>query len=139
MYGTGGTAAHTAMALRFDRELYVIECVHEGFWPKNGVQRNKWDDWIKMAQQSDYNVSWLPLKKDMRDKFDEEKAIDFFYETDGLPYGLQNVLFSFIDTAEDNWPPLMPKGLLMLIAQLFEIKKPDSGALFFDQALNHRM
>ena len=68
----------------------------------------------------------------MRDRFNEEEAAAFFMESDGLPYGLQNVYYSFIDTAEDNWPPLLPRGFFMLLGQIFERARPDTGALFFD-------
>lgn len=56
-------------------------------------------------------------------KFDEKKANDWFFETEGLPYGYHNFLFGWMDTQRDNLPPGMANELLPVILQLvFEIK-----------------
>ena len=70
MYGTGAHISHSLMALRFDGELYILESVG----PLPGVRRTKWSEWIEGAMNEDFNVSWLPLKQEIRDKFDEKAA-----------------------------------------------------------------
>jgi hypothetical protein len=37
MYGTGTTIGHCTMALWFENELYVVEAMENGFWPKKNV------------------------------------------------------------------------------------------------------
>ena len=43
MYGSGAHASHATMALRFDGELYIVESRDGNYWPRHGIQRNKWD------------------------------------------------------------------------------------------------
>ena len=43
MYGSGAHASHATMALRFDDELYIVESRDGNYWPRHGIQRNKWD------------------------------------------------------------------------------------------------
>ena len=74
MYGTGSHIGHSTMALRFDGELYVVESQDAWYWPTHGLQRTKWADWIKQAEDASFHVSWLPLKKDVAEKFDEQAA-----------------------------------------------------------------
>jgi len=81
----------------------------------------------------------LPLKPEARAKFNEKKAQDFFFLTEGLPYGYHNFLFGWIDTAEDNWPPLLPSDFVPIVFSLFEQVAPSSADVFFDQAMNKRL
>ena len=74
MYGTGSHIGHSTMALRFDGELYVVESQDAWYWPTHGLQRTKWADWIKQAEDASFHVSWLPLKKEVAEKFDEKAA-----------------------------------------------------------------
>lgn len=66
MYATGGHAGHTTMALRFDGELYIVESQDAMHWPIHRIQRNKFSEWIKMAETADYHVSYLPLTDEKR-------------------------------------------------------------------------
>jgi len=50
----------------------------------------------------------MPLSPAAKAKFNEKAAQDFFFATEGLPYGYHNFLFGWIDTVEDNLPPLLP-------------------------------
>lgn len=108
MYGTGSHLSHSTMALRFDGELYIVESQGAGFWPNFGIQRTKWADWIKQAEDSSFHVAWLPLNAEKQAQFDEKAANDFFFQTEGLPYGFHNFLYGWVDTANDNWPPILP-------------------------------
>lgn len=71
MYGTGSHVGHSTMALRFDGELYVVESQDAWYWPTHGLQRTLWADWIKQAEEASFHVSWLPIREDIRAKFNE--------------------------------------------------------------------
>ena len=74
MIGSGGRVAHCCVCSWIDGELYVIEAQEASYWPKSGIQRNKWDEWIKWAHNADCNVLLLPLRDEYRNKLDVEKA-----------------------------------------------------------------
>ena len=98
MYGTGSTIGHCTMTVWFDDELYVIEAMENVFWPIKNVQRNKYRDWIKMARDADYHVAHLSLTQSARSRFNETAAKEFFFRTEGLPYGFHNFLYGWIDS-----------------------------------------
>jgi len=74
MYVTGGHCAHSAMALRFDGDLYVVEVIDAWYWPIKNIQRNKFSEWIKYAEEADYNLVYLPLSDEKRASFNETAA-----------------------------------------------------------------
>jgi hypothetical protein len=49
-------------------------------------------------------VVWVPLKEEYRNRLDVEIAIETFNKLEGTPYGYRNLLFSAIDTLDDNYP-----------------------------------
>ncbi|CDW81161.1 UNKNOWN [Stylonychia lemnae] len=140
MYGSGTHAGHSTMALRFeDGELYVVESQDGWYWPKHGIQKNKFSQWIEWAKNADFHVSHLPLNAEARAKFNETAAREFFNQTEGLPYGYHNFLFGWIDTPEDNLPPIIPPGLVPVVFSVLEKFTPSTVDIFFNQALNHRL
>jgi len=42
MLGTGSHIGHSAVACWIDNELYILESQDGWYWPKRGIQRNKW-------------------------------------------------------------------------------------------------
>lgn len=70
------------------------------------------------------HVSWHPLKADLREKFDSKKAWDWFSQTQGLPYGYHNFVFGWIDTAEDNYPPMLAREMLPVIMNILNSIEP---------------
>lgn len=74
MWGTGGHAGHSTMALRFDGELYVVESQDAWYWPQVNIQRTPYAQWIQWAENADFHVSHLPLNADARAKFNETAA-----------------------------------------------------------------
>ena len=111
MYGTGSTIGHCTMALWFEGELYIVEAMENVFWPKKNVQRNKFKDWLKMAQDADYHVAHLSLTADARKLFNESAAQNFFFRTEGLPYGFHNFLYGWIDS--EQVAPIIPEGSMI--------------------------
>jgi hypothetical protein len=81
----------------------------------------------------------MPLSPEFRAKFNETAAQEFFYQTEGLPYGYHNFLFGWIDTAEDNLPPLLPPGFMPILFSMIEDFAPHTTDVFISQALNKRL
>ena len=127
------------MALRFDGELWLIESQDGWYWPNHGIQRNKWSDWIQWAKNADFHVSHMPLSPEARALFNETAAQEFFFKTQGLPYGYHNFLFGWIDTPLENWPPLLPGGFMPILFSVLEDFIPSTVDIFYAQALNKRL
>lgn len=139
MYGCGSHSGHSVMALRFDGELYIVESQSSAYWPVHGLQRTKWADWMHYAENADFHVAWLPLRKEMREKFDSKAAQDFFFATEGLPYGTHNFLFGWIDTPRSNLPGLLPNEFMPILFSMYEIYNPKGAYLIYGSALNMRL
>jgi hypothetical protein len=80
----------------------------------------------------------MPLSPAARAKFNEKAAQDFFFETEGVPYGYHNFLFGWIDTPEDNWPPLLPAGFVPIVMSVLSRLAPAAADSFYLQAMNKR-
>lgn len=139
MYGSGTHAGHSTMALRMDGKLYVVESQDGWYWPKHGIQKNEFSQWMQWAKSCDFHVAHLPLSPEARAKFNETAAIKFFNETEGLPYGYHNFLFGWIDTPNENWPPLLPQGFVPIVFSILENFLPSTVDIFLNQALNKRL
>jgi hypothetical protein len=139
MIGTGARIGHTAVCLWIDGELYVVESTDSWYWPKKGIQRNKWKDWIQYARVSDKLVAHLPLREDIRAKFNEKKAIEFFNSVEGLNYGYHNFVFSWLDTEKDNWPGFADGDSVFMMVALFSKLAPQVGSTMFGEGLNKRL
>lgn len=140
MYGSGTHAGHSVVALRMeDGELYIVESQDGWYWPRNGIQGNKWSDWIKWAEDASFHVVHMPLNAEARAKFNETAARAFFRQTEGLPYGMHNFLFGWIDTPLKNWPPLLPIKIVPIIFSMLEKVVPEVIDIFIGQALNKRL
>lgn len=81
----------------------------------------------------------MPLSHAARSKFNETAAIEFFNKTEGLPYGFHNFLFGWVDTPEDNIPPIIPPMLVPIVLSIYEDFDPLTADIFLAQALNHRL
>jgi len=81
----------------------------------------------------------MPLSPEARLNFNEANAQKFFFDTEGLPYGYHNFLFGWIDTPEDNWPPLLPQQFGPIIFALLEKVAPATADIFYSQAMNKRL
>ena len=94
---------------------------------------------MKDADQFDYLVTYHRLNDEARAKFDEKKAQDFFFDTEGLPYGYHNFLYGWIDTANDNWPPLLAREFAPVLFKIVEDINSTKAYNFFTEALNKRL
>ena len=85
-------------SLKPNGELYVFESQAAPYWPRTGIQKNKFDDWIQWAHNADFNAVLLPLREEYRNKLDVDKANKWFTEeAEGQPYGYHNFIFTWID------------------------------------------
>lgn len=139
MYGTGSHAGHSTMALRFDGELYVVESQDAWYWPQHNIQRTPWATWIQWAENASFHVAHLPMRADIRAKFNETAAVEFFHQTEGLPYGYHNFLYGWIDTPRDNLPPILPNALVPVVFSAMEHFLKPTTDNFFTEGLNKRL
>lgn len=137
MYGTGSTIGHCTMALWFDGELYIVEAQDSPYWPTKNVQRTKYRDWVKYALAADFHVSHLALTEEARAIFNETAAQEFFFSTEGLPYGFHNFLYGWIDDV--NIAPLLPVGGVLQVFSIFEKHMPSVADVFITESLNKRL
>jgi len=149
-WAMGSTTGHTTMALRFEGKLHVVESTGKtNYWPVDGIQKTEWSLWLKQYRAADYNVVHLPLSKTMSDRFNATAAREAFTnEYEGFAYGFKNMLWSWLDTLDGNWP-CMPKessvqGCLswelfeVIISVLEELSK-DTAELIFLPGLRRRV
>ena len=141
MFGSGARTGHSAVACWIDGELYVLESQDGWYWPKRGIQRNKFKQWIQWAHNADFNVAILPLREEIRQKFDVEKALKWFTSgIEGLNYGYHNFLFSWIDTPYENFNSkiLQAEVLLSVFSVLEKVTKPTADTII-GESLNLRV
>lgn len=78
MYGTGSHSGHTVMAHRFNGELYIVESQDAWYWPVHRIQRTRFSEWMKNAENCDFHVVYMPLSDKMRAQYNETAATEFF-------------------------------------------------------------
>jgi hypothetical protein len=106
-WAMGSTTGHTTVAMWIDGDLYICESTAAGaYWPLSGIQKTPYAEWLQMAQDADYNVVYMPLEEGV--ELDEDSAVAFFKQWEGVDYGYQAMLWGWIDTVKDNYPCLPP-------------------------------
>ena len=139
MIGTGSHIGHSCVCSWIDGELYVIESQDGWYWPYHGIQRNKFKEWVRLAHIAEFNVAILPMKEEVRKRFNVDKANEWFKSVEGLNYGYHNFLFSWIDTVDSNLPfSLSHEHFEFLFSVLEKISKP-LAAKMMGEALNMRV
>ena len=106
MVATGSHVGHMAMTLWENNTLWVVEAQSALYFDsqKQGIQRNKYADWLRFAQNAEYEVVWLPMREDVRNSsFNATKAWNFFKRVEGDPYGHDKAVFAWIDTESENF------------------------------------
>lgn len=74
-----------------------------------------WDEWWEFELTKDNtnpHIALLPLHPDLRAKFNETAAWEYAQSMIGLPYGYHNLIFSWIDTIDGNYPPPLDAHLV---------------------------
>lgn len=143
MYGSGSRVGHSTVALWVEengvRDLYICESQAGWYWPRTGIQMNKFDQWVKWASDCSFNVVILPLKPEIQAIFNETAAYEWFKTVEGMPYGYHNFAFGWIDTPTQNFPPLLSPELLAPALQAVAKLIPESINSLFGLSLNMRL
>ena len=140
MLGSGGRSGHSVVCTWIDDELYIVESQSGWYWPRSGIQKNKFDDWIQWAHNADFNVAWLPLKEEYRNKFNNTKALEWFHnEVEGLNYGYHNFLAAWIDTVDKNFPFIVTPEITEFLFSLVSKFYPAGSDLFLTEHINKKI
>lgn len=108
-WAMGSTTGHVTSALWIDNELYIVESEGEvNYWPKHGVMRTPYKEWLQQIQAASYNIIHAPLTSSAREKYNATAALRYFESVEGLEYGYWTQLWGWLDTAELNFPCLPP-------------------------------
>ena len=142
-WGAGSHQGHSVIAIwdhtQEPAQLYIVESQDAWYWPTKGLQRTKYEDWIKHALDADFNIAILPLKKEYAAKFSEDKAWEWFRQTQGMPYGYRNFLFGWMDTPKDNLPSVLDLNWAYLVFRILEAVDQPATNQLLREALNWRV
>ena len=127
---SGKKISHSVIALKMDGKLYVVEVVGDG------IVKTMYSDFIKDKLNSWTTIAWFPLSDAYRKKFNEAKTVEFVKKRLGLPYGIKNFVFSFVDTKDKSLPAYMSGEHLLLIASLVEKVKVDFAMMIYGYGIN---
>ena len=138
-YGSGSHNGHCIVALWMDGELYITESTEAWYFPTARIQRTRFKEWIKFAEDASFHVTFMPLSDESRAKFNQTAAEEWFYQVEGLPYGYHNMIYTWVDTPELNWPPILPKDLVPIVFAMIERHDKNLTDMFFTEALNKKL
>ncbi|KAG1327052.1 hypothetical protein COCNU_01G009860 [Cocos nucifera] len=139
---TGAFAGHTAVCLKDEMgNLWVGESGHENEKGEEIIAVVPWDEWWEMALEDNSNphIALLPLHPDLRAKFNSTAAWAYARSMSGKPYGYHNMIFSWIDTIANNYPPPLDANLVMSIMSMWTRLQPAYAANMWNEALNKRL
>jgi len=138
-YGTGSHVGHCVMILKVDGETYVVESQDAWYWPRRNIQINTYKQWVEWARNADFQVGWVPLKKEYAEKFNSTAAYEFFKSLEGTQYGFHNFIFGWIDTPDQSYPPGLSVELGPVIFSMLEKVIPEPVQFIFSNGLNKRL
>eukprot|EP00897_Mesotaenium_endlicherianum_P002829 jgi/Mesen1/2574/ME000162S01699 len=71
------------------------------------IQTQTFEAWWahQLADPDEPSIAVLPLHPRLRKIFNETAAWEFVTGMEGQPFGFHNIIFSWIDTPKDNYPP----------------------------------
>lgn len=73
----------------------------------------------------------MPLRKEIREKFNSKSAQDFYFATEGLPFGTYNFIFGWIDTQRSNLSGLLPNEMMPILFSIQEKFNPTAANVIF--------
>ncbi|KAL3733524.1 hypothetical protein ACJRO7_022961 [Eucalyptus globulus] len=94
--------------------------------------------WLN-KDDSNPHIALLPLHPDMRAKFNETAAWKYAQSMNGKPYGYHNMLFSWIDTIDANYPPPLDAHVVASVMTVWNQMQPAYAANMWNEALNKRL
>ena len=78
-----------------------------------------WDEWwddVLTQDDSNSHIALLPLHPHLRAKFNETAAWEYARSSEGKPYGYHNMIFSWIDTLDENYPPPLDAHVVLFFS-----------------------
>jgi len=140
-WGMGGShTAHTTVAMRLNGELHVCESNSDSSnWPRNGIQCNKWQQWLEWCNVANNSVVWVPLSAESRAKFNETAAWEFINAHIDLDYGFANLLWGWVDGPDKNFPWPLVWQSYQLAASFLDKIAPELSWKVWNRAYNMRM
>ncbi|KAI7757279.1 hypothetical protein M8C21_019190, partial [Ambrosia artemisiifolia] len=123
---TGAFAGHTAVCMKDEfGNLWVGESGHENEKGEEIIVVIPWDEWWDLALKDDSNpqIALLPLHPEIRAKWNNTAAWEYALSMSGKPYGYHNMIFSWIDTIGDNYPPPIDAHLYEEEYSIFSLTK----------------
>ncbi|XP_074310947.1 uncharacterized protein LOC141646868 [Silene latifolia] len=140
---TGSFAGHSAVCLRdSDGRLWVAESGHDNEQGETVVALLPWEEWWEFELTKDDtnpHIALLPLHSDLRAKFNVTAAWEYARSMEGLPYGYHNLVFSWIDTVDKNYPPPIDGNLVASVMTIWNQMQPAYAAKVWKEALNRRL
>ncbi|XP_031104564.1 uncharacterized protein LOC116008718 [Ipomoea triloba] len=140
---TGSFASHTAVCLRDPQgELWVAESGHVNGKGEDVIALIPWRDWWEFElrkDDSDPHIALLPLRADLRAMFNETAAWEYATSMDGERYGYHNLIFSWIDTIDQNYPKPLDANLIACAMTIWNHVRPAYAANLWNEALNKRL
>ncbi|KAL7103469.1 hypothetical protein ACP275_08G181200 [Erythranthe tilingii] len=140
---TGAYAGHTAACLRDDKgNLWVAESGHENEEGEDVIAILPWDEWWEFEltkDDSNPHIALLPLHPDIRAKFNETAAWEYAKSMEGKPYGYHNLIFSWIDTIDGNYPEPLDAHLVASVMTVWTQMQPAYAGNMWNEALNKRL
>ncbi|XP_071905386.1 uncharacterized protein [Coffea arabica] len=140
---SGAYAGHSAVCLRdSEGKLWVGESGHEDKEGQDIIAILPWDEWWDFEltkDDSNPHIALLPLHPHFRAKFNETAAWEYARSMEGLSYGFHNLIFSWIDTIEGNYPPPLDAHLVASVMTVWSQLQPTYAANLWNEALNKRL
>ncbi|RDX90669.1 hypothetical protein CR513_27439 [Mucuna pruriens] len=139
---TGAFAGHTAVCLKDEMgNLWVGESGHENEKGEEIIVIIPWHEWWTLALKDNSNpqIALLPLHPELRARFNSTAAWEYARSMSGKPYGYHNMIFSWIDTVADNYPPPLDAHLVISVMSMWTRMQPAYAANMWNEALNKRL
>jgi len=130
--GTGGHTSHVAICLWVDDQLYVMEANDKG------VIKTPYRQWMRELGP-EFMAAILRLREDLQAKFNNTAALEYFKTIEGLPYGMENFVFGWIDTPDDNYPSPLDSSEVPGVMILGSVFFPDAVKLGLLEGINKRL
>nr|CAN60720.1 hypothetical protein VITISV_022056 [Vitis vinifera] len=140
---TGSYAGHSAVCLRdSEGKLWVGESGHRNEKGEDVIVTLPWDEWWDDAltqDDSNSHIALLPLHPHLRAKFNETAAWEYARSMEGKPYGYHNMIFSWIDALDENYPPPLDAHVVAAGMTVWNQMWPAYAANLWNEALNKRL
>ncbi|XP_004244131.1 uncharacterized protein [Solanum lycopersicum] len=140
---SGAYAGHSAVCLRdSEGKLWVGESGNENDKGEDVIAILPWEEWWEFEVKKDDSnphIALLPLHPDLRAKFNETAAWEYAKSMAGMPYGYHNLIFSWIDTIDGNYPSPLDANLVASVMTVWNHLQPAYAANMWNEALNKRL